>query len=130
MITNIQSFYFFDATGRIVSAGGCPPDDLEAQRPPEGCGRGLGLADPASQYVSNGKVTSRPTLPAFDKTAVKVGEKAIISGLPNPTVVTVNGLSHTVSDGEFVLTGTSPGRFRIAVSAWPYLDYVEVITCA
>ncbi|MDR3436444.1 hypothetical protein [Telmatospirillum sp.] len=88
-----------------------------------------GVADGATQYVADGTPIDRPVFRRFDKTTIAIGDEATIKGLPNPTTVTVNGTSHTVTDGEFVLTATATGKFTIVISAFPYLDCVETITC-
>lgn len=130
---NTLAYYeYLTATGEITQTGETNEQSFEAQKARAAATVAVcvGVADGATQYVVDGKPVDRPAFRKFDKTSIAVGEEATLAGLPIPTTVTVNGTAHTVTDGEFVLVGTSAGRFSITVSAWPYLDYSEVITCA
>jgi hypothetical protein len=123
-------FYEYEkSSGRLLRTGYTTPESIEHITGTSTTTVAEGEADFATQYVVDGKPVDRPRFPKFDKTAIKVGEEAALRGLPAPAAVTVNGVAHTVTDGEFILAGTSAGRFAVTVSAWPYLDYAEVITC-
>jgi len=123
-------FYQYDETGRITQAGGGPEEDFKFLKAQPGQTLTAGIADIYTQYILNGAPKDRPSFGKFDKIAIAVGGEATITGLPNPTTVTVNKIPHTVTDGEFVLSGSSAGTFTVIVSTWPYLDYLETITCA
>jgi len=124
-------FYEYENdTGKITRSGVTNSNSWGSYKSSRNLSIVEGKADFYTQYIVNGIPTNRPTFATFDKTSVQVGEDTTLAGLPDPTTVTVNGVTHTVTDGEFILAPTSAGKFTVVVSAWPYLDYSEVITCA
>ncbi|MBB4000978.1 hypothetical protein [Aurantimonas endophytica] len=55
-------------------------------------------------------------------------DKAVISGLPKPCVVRVDGQSVERKGGTLTLTADVPGTYRIEVDQWPYLPWsVEIV---
>jgi hypothetical protein len=105
-----------DATGRIICAGLVPKFIYDAQVAPEGGSLALGEGNPARDYVAGGVITARPANPA-----ALTG--TVLTGLPNPSTVTINGTAYTVTDGELDMTFPNAGTYAIAVtSPFPYLD--------
>lgn len=45
----------------------------------------------------------------------------VISGLPIPCTVTVDGNAYTIDDGEFEFTTDTTGTYKISVEAFPYI---------
>ena len=49
-------------------------------------------------------------------------DAAIVSGLPDPCAVTVNGVEQSVMGGSLILRSRAPGLFDLTFRAWPFLD--------
>ena len=91
-------------------------------------------ADYRTQYVNiqTGALAVRPTFSGvFDKTAIAANGVAscTISGLPNPTRVTVTPVVNTgvavpapfsVTDGSFKFATRVPGSYVVVISSFPY----------
>ncbi|GEM_PF-6383756 len=121
----------YDATGKIRFSSSCAALMDIAHISPELKVLQIDAPlDPNAHYVSGDVVVERPTLPRFDKLKLVSGQVATLTGLPNPSSVTVNGVTHQVTDGEVVLPWAGIGRFNIQIQAWPYMDYSVVIECA
>lgn len=116
------------ADGRIKRFGNAPPDHVAIQAGPgevaiEGSGSDTG------HYVVSGAIVPRPTMPtSIDKTECLADgvDVVTISGVPNPTDVRVSGPASEVmqvTDGALELTFDVPGRYRILLQAFPYLDH-------
>ncbi|RQS39781.1 hypothetical protein DIE01_16350 [Burkholderia sp. Bp8990] len=89
---------------------------VEAQVVPAGGSIVLGTGLPEAYWVSNGALTARPANPA-------VLNGTILTGLPNPSTVTINGTPYTVTDGELDMTFPNAGTYAITVSSpFPYLE--------
>ena len=85
--------------------------------------------DPLLNYVVSGQVIPRPTFGRFSALILAMGQESTLTGLPDPTTVTVNGTAQQVTDGEVILPWSGVGRFNVVVRAWPYLDYAVAIEC-
>jgi hypothetical protein len=121
----------YDATGKIRFSACCSElMDLTTISPELTVIETEGEVDPVASYVSAGQVTARPSFGQFDKLTLTTGQEATLTGLPNPTSVTVNGQVETVTDGELILPWAGAGNFNVLVHAWPYFDYSAVIECA
>lgn len=105
-----------DASGRIVMTGLIPAYMIGSQAPLAGGAVVIGNADMNSDFVSGGVITPRPANPA-------TLNGTVLSGLPNPSTVTINGTAYTVTDGELDMTFPNAGTYAISVtSPFPYLD--------
>jgi hypothetical protein len=130
------NYVVFDATGRILGSGHCADADLGLQ--PNGWPAGAAVlqvaaaTDPNLNYVTGEPptqgVAARPTFSgSLDKTAISANgtDAATLSGLPNPTTVTLTGPqgrnTYTVTDGSFALTTAWPGAYRIDIDPFPQL---------
>ena len=109
-------FVIADATGQIVLNGNVPAYQLYGLTVPDG-GQILDVkGSPDTDYVSNKTLTPRPANPA-------TLNGAVLSNLPNPSTVTINGTPYTVTDGELDMTFPNAGTYSITVSSpFPYLD--------
>lgn len=71
------------------------------------------------EFYVNGsdEVVERPTL----EPAITTGEKSfVVSGLPVPCVVAVDGVEYPVDDGSLEFETTYDGAHTLRISAWPY----------
>lgn len=86
-------------------------------------------ANLSSLYVLDGVATPRPSLTGFDKTAILAdgADTAILSGLPNPCTILINGQEHIVTGGTLELDADYPGTYRVEIRHFPYRDFVQEI---
>lgn len=102
------------ASGEITRIGTCREDDLALQGTiiaPVG-----DFVRDSTHYVSAGVVTPKTASAAIiDKTTIVADgvDTATISGLPNPSLLDVNGSEVTVTDGTLELTTSLPGSYVI-----------------
>lgn len=103
-----------------------------------------GAETDVTHYYTGGTVTAKTALSTIatwdDVTILSDGtQQATLSGLPNPSVITVTfpvglGLDLvppiTVTDGDFELSVEAPGEYTVRAAAFPYLDFVQVITAS
>lgn len=106
------TFVVADAAGKILRWGHCPEEDvqLQAQGDEQTV---LGEGNPATHYVANGKIATRPA-----SSATLTG--ATLTNLP-PCDIRLNGQTYRCEDGQANLS-LPPGEYRVTVSAWPCLD--------
>ncbi len=89
---------------------------------------------PFSHYVTSSSpraVLERSPLNAtWDKVAIDADgiDTATLSGLPVPCDVSLDGEVHTISDGTFELSVTSPGTYIVIVSEVEFLEQQWSIT--
>jgi hypothetical protein len=120
----------YDSTGKIrFSSSSVELMDLSKISPALSILQIDAPLDPNGHYVSGDVVVERPVLPQFNTLELASGQQATLTGLPSPTTVTVNGISHQVTDGEVILPWAGAGRFNVLVQVWPYSDYAAVIEC-
>jgi hypothetical protein len=105
------------ATGRIQWLGTVPRSMLELQ------GEGVieGTASLLTDYVKDGVVTARPENPAT------LSGMTLLT-LPNPCVITVQGVAHDCTDDTADLSFSQPGTYEVRVSAFPMLDATFQVT--
>jgi len=114
-------------TGEIKALISCPSTMKDAQITVDEAAI-EGTADDLTQYINPDtlEITDKSDLPAIlDKTEIiaNAQDQAIISGLPNPTVVTVDEIgAYEVTDGDFEFTVDTSGEYQIICKAFPYLD--------
>lgn len=82
-------------------------------------------------YFSDGEVKQRLPLPAtISKLTIAAddGDEAVISGLPDPVTVTVDGVEHEVTGGVLTITSPMPAVYHVEIDPWPYLPWrAEVV---
>ena len=108
------AFVVHDAQGRILRCGKCPPGSVDIQA--SGPGETALQADWFDgAYVVDGALVPRPASPValIDMT---------LTGVPVPAVVRINAAQYEADESTVELDITYPGKYRIVVEAWPYLD--------
>lgn len=110
------AFVIADANGQIRVTGIVPSHMVTNQTPPAGGSVVTGLANMDTDYITGGAIAPRPANPA-------ILNGTVLTGLPNPSTVTINGTPYTVTDGELDMTFPNAGTYAINVSSpFPYLD--------
>lgn len=110
----------YDATGRITMVASLSQATLELY---QSSGMGLLLdtqADPDTQMVVNGVVQDRPANPT-------TLNGAVLSNVPVPAVVVINGASYSTNESTVEL-GLTMGTYAVKVEAFPYLDKQFTVT--
>lgn len=91
----------------------------------------LETSDLLAVYVADGAVTKRPSIVAtVTKASIAADgkDKAVISRLPRPCTILIDGVPVTRKGGALTLTSDMPGDYRISVDQWPYLPWsVEIV---
>jgi hypothetical protein len=72
---------------------------------------------PGTYWVEAGALTARPML-AFDKLAIAADDMdvATLSGLPDPCIVNIDGVDHTVTGGVLEVTSAQKTAFAITIT--------------
>ena len=109
------------ATGRISTWGQVPLFVIALQTPPEGFAIQIGEGRAETHYVADGQVLVRPA-----NTATLDG--MTLKNLPNPCVITIQGVAHDCTDDTADLSFSQPGTFDVTVSAFPMLDATFQVT--
>ncbi|MEJ0004374.1 MAG: hypothetical protein WDN30_14100 [Pararobbsia sp.] len=105
-----------DPTGKIVVTGRVPAFMVDDQQVPAGHTLARGAAHIENDHVPNGKIAPRPANPA-------ALSGNVLTKLPVPSTVTINGIAYQVGDGELDMTFPQPGVYAITVSSpFPFLD--------
>lgn len=122
----MPTYAVYDANGKILRSG------MTSQPLPSTPGESVvydigSEADDSSHYIVNDTPVPLAAQPAvLDKTSIIADgvDAATLSGLPNPSTVTLlNDYTETiVTDGTLVFTADVPGKYRLKVDAFPYLD--------
>lgn len=119
----MKSFVIYKASsGEIIKSVMCPDDIVDYQYNPssEACIE-LEPIDDSLFYILSGNVERRPD---FNESI----NGTLISGLPIPTLVSVNGFDYQVDDGEVDLNFSLPGRYIVKLSSFPYVEkIIEVV---
>jgi hypothetical protein len=110
-------------TGRILKSGTCPPSMLGIKAK-EGetalAGDGLDSTHYVDISADVPALTKKSEIPGFDRTVVAADgvDAATITGLPNPTFVTLStGAGASVEDGTLALTFDTPGDYTVDLDA-------------
>lgn len=74
-----------------------------------------------THYVLNGQIAERPTIQA-------TVTGSVISGLPVPCEITIEGQTYECTDGTAEIETNVPGTYKVQVKAWPYQDAVIEVT--
>ena len=128
----IVNFYKYDSSGRIVSRGTCPVEQVSIQaQTGETAVEGVAASN---QYydIASGVLTERPILPSPNKTSVSAdGVDAVVwTALPNPTKLIIRGpvsLTRQIVDGYAELTFDYPGQYIVRLESFPYMEQEVVI---
>ncbi len=87
--------------------------------------------DLARDYLVDGVVCRRPNLEAIvNKTSIAAddADEAVISGLPDPITIKIDGEIYEVEGGSLTITSPMPAAYRIEVDQWPYMPWgVEIV---
>lgn len=73
----------------------------------------------------------RPDLPAaLSRTTIAADDRdaSVLSGLPVPCAVTVDGVDHLVTDGTLAIRSPMPATYEIRIDHWPYRSWSAVLT--
>jgi len=125
---SLVQFIIHDAEGRIVGSGGCVSTDLVLQGSEEGQTvieiTGENYSD-TSHYVSGADIMNKTDLTAdWNKSVISADgiDEAILSPLPIPCTVFVDGDPTLVNDGSYEFSADDPGVYRIRVDTIQYLE--------
>lgn len=116
--------------GRITAICSCSQSDL-AQQPDAIQIPAAGVTE-ETHYVSGGAVVARQALVAtFDKLAILDDgvDEAVLSGLPMPCTVYVDGVANVIADGSMEFSATSPGEYVIRVDEVAFAPQEWRIAC-
>lgn len=113
-------FTVYDSAGRILRSGKCQEDCLEAQAR---AGEFVleAESDDLTDWVTGGQITQRPANPA-------TLDRSMLTNLPTPCVIKINNDSYDCADSTAQLDFTYPGKYKIRVTAFPYLDAAFDVT--
>ena len=80
--------------------------------------------DAATQYVSEGEVVAREELTATwnAETVTADGSEIVLSGLPIPCTVYVDGEAVIVDDGSLEFSADTAGEYNVRVDEAAYLE--------
>lgn len=109
--------YYNTQTGAIVSTLIGSDYEIRMNRP-EGCDYIEGEYDYRVYYISDARAIEKKQM------VVKV-EGNVISNLPNPTYVSVEGEKYVVEDGDFEFSSNLPGPYRVVLNS-PQFQETEV----
>lgn len=74
----------------------------------------------------------RPTLAGFDKTTIAADgvDEAVLSGIPDPCTVLIDGQPHEITGNELRISSTTTASYRVAIDHWPHMPFRAVVTAA
>lgn len=108
-------------TGEIAKCVNCPADLIASQcRDNEGWIEGAQIDDTLF-YVLDREVVERPE---FSITT----NGAVISGVPEGTIVTIEGQQYTADGDDIVFEPSISGTYQIALSHFPYKETIIEVT--
>jgi hypothetical protein len=107
----------------------CPAEDwmLQFQNMPRGT-RSIEVEDDVSPEWE--AVRRRPLPATLSKDTIRADDSdaAVISGLPVPCTVTIDGTPYEVTDGEMRITSPMPAVYEITIEHWPHLPWTATLT--
>jgi len=118
-----------EATGRVFQNAATLEDNVEAYLS-EGQKFILGEANSDTHYVVDNGLAIRPIMPCLiNKTSIIANniDAAIISNLPNPSTVYVDGQTLIVEDGTLSIKVGTIKKYPVRVMSFPYLDWEVTI---
>ncbi|MDQ1817294.1 hypothetical protein RBA41_28710 [Massilia sp. CCM 9210] len=107
----MTTFAKYDIDGRVLFHGDVPKSMIALQ----GDRVFVGDIDGRTHYVRDGHKYARPANPAL-----LVGLD--LTQLPMPCDVVINDKTYPCGDGRATLSFKLPGRYRVRVVAFPFLD--------
>jgi hypothetical protein len=129
----IVSYITYDATGRIRKTGTCAEANVELQAEPGISAKSVTVpCGDMTHYVDTGTeaVTEKGSLAAgWNKQVITADgvDEAVLSGLPEPCTVYVDGVPEEVLDGSLEFSVEDPGYYRIVVNEVMYLRQEWII---
>lgn len=117
-------------TGAIISGGRSSPDAMVEASAQNNWVYVEGIYEGATHYVDLAEkiAKARPSFGFGDQTLV-LGQTLTLTMPVTPTQVSVDGgVEHAVTDGTLTLTPDTAGVFKLAFSAFPYLDETITVT--
>ena len=111
------------ATGRIETFRICLAEELPAYATPGFAFLEVERPPLPTHYVANGAVVPRPANP----TTIA---GTILSNVPVPAVVSINGTPFATADASVDLGLTLMGTYKVVVKAFPYLDKTFTVVVA
>lgn len=124
------SFTVYDpTTGAIHRSGWCRRGDLGLQVRDGEAVVFEASADDLTQYVLEGEVVNKPIF-AFDKLEIAADglDEAVMTGLPSPVTVIIDGTPHEVTGGTLEIASIMPAVYRVVIIHWPYMPFsAEVV---
>lgn len=115
-------YIIYNEEGRINKNITSPSDMVEVQLAEgESYLESPEVVDDELFYVSNQSIIERPS---FSESIVGT----VISNLPIPTTIKVEGRTYEVLDGVAELSFSMPGAYRVSLYSFPYKDKtIEVV---
>lgn len=113
-------------SGRIISFGLCQDEIFESST-----NIIEGQYSDVDYYILNGIPTERPIF-IPDKTEILANnvDTVTVSGLPNPFIVTIDGIEYTITDGVFEFVTSLAGIYKIIPQTFPYKQIEVDITAS
>lgn len=122
-MSEMERYATYDSTGRIVGVLSCPAGmgeanirlntSLPAIKVP--C-----LVSPEGHFVSDGTVRDRP------QGLARLKGRTLL-GVPAGAAVTIEGSKYLADGTDIELHFSAPGRYRVLVSLWPYLEQEFIV---
>lgn len=126
---------FYDSDGRIYSrAKYVPPltaDEISTRHLGENYVTGTTTQRQETHWVDGGVLTARAALSvSWNKTTIDADgvDEAILSGLPQPCSVWVEGVEHVITDGSAEITADVAADYSVVVDEPGYLAQSWIIT--
>jgi hypothetical protein len=107
-------------SGEITGYGTCLPEVLSLQVVREGESIMVGKGT-FRDYVLDGQIVTRPW-----NTTKLVGMQ--LQDVPNPSVITIEGINYDCTDGTVDLSFDVPGLYTVMVSSFPYMAVAFQVT--
>ncbi|MGO7308777.1 hypothetical protein ACCS91_33520 [Rhizobium ruizarguesonis] len=74
----------------------------------------------ALDYIKDGQITRRPALQVPESVTLRVGETFVVTGLPDPINVVVDGQVNEITGGSLELDPDMPAEYTLFFDKWPY----------
>jgi hypothetical protein len=126
-----SNFVVYNTDGKIVRVGYCPSNDVSLQaKENETVMETEDVINSRTHYVSNGQITERTELSSSwnaETVAADGTTEIVLSDLPVPCTVYVNGDEVTVDDGSLEFSTSDSGFYHVAIDEPAYLGQEWVI---
>lgn len=77
--------------------------------------------------VTTKEISSRPVIDMPSEVNLKVGETTVLSGLPDPIHLLLDGEPVEITGGELELSGDMPSSYILTVNQFPYMPSVTKV---